>query len=423
MTLEIEFRWVDSGPSIDQLSSVTMAELKITLGGSVLTSHIDRRTHTHGDGITVPLYPVAEWLASWWWPIFHEYGEWSVDVDPEYVQRHDLAFAGAGFVYPSVLLQPTGRFLEVRSRHAAREHSSIEFVREANAQVPLEQAKAELAKVIDAVVEQLQRNGMDGSELELDWNAFSRLSPGELAFSEAAGQFGLDPFDTTDEDAEAIVRLTRDTEPSLRDDLFSLGPPRSAEPLLESIRMACESVDREGGGQAWEAMARANPPRSSEDLPWRNGYAIARWVRDRLELDGDPLVFEGDRTVPTVDLESDRHRLSGVVSSTSPACALRPGRPRTGRRFDQARAVGDYLMRTLPGPSLLTSMRTDRQSRTRSFAAELLAPAEGIRQRLGTATGRRIDEETIDALAAAFDVSSRVIEHQIENHDLGRVAT
>jgi alkanesulfonate monooxygenase SsuD/methylene tetrahydromethanopterin reductase-like flavin-dependent oxidoreductase (luciferase family) len=48
-------------------------------------------------------------------------------------------------------------------------------------------------------------------------------------------------------------------------------------------------------------------------------------------------------------------------------------------------------------------MRTDRQARSRSFAAELLAPKEGIRERLGERSGW-IDSETVDELADEFNV-------------------
>ena len=424
MTLRIEFKWIDAGRSVDRLSSATMAELVIVATGVVLTSHVDRQNHSYADEITVPLHPVAGWLTSWWWAIFHEYGEWAVEEDAEYLQRHDMAFAGAGFVYPNVLLQPTGRFMEIRSRHAARRHSPIEFLRKSTTQVPLDQAEAEFSKLITAVVERLRLDGLSGSDVEEDWEAIGALKPEEMAFCEAAGRFGLDPFDARQEDAAAIERLGVAAEPSLRDDLFGLVSPCHAEALLEGVRAARDRAEAERSGSAWTSLAAGPPPSTASALPWEAGFAFARWARERMNLDGEPLSFQGDQAVATVDLEVGADRLSGVVSSTSPTCALRPGGLRTSRRFTQARAVGDYLMRATPGPSLLTSMRTDRQSRTRSFAAEFLAPAEGIRARLAGPRGRRIvDADLIDAIADEYGVSSSVVAHKIQNHDLGSVAT
>lgn len=47
----------------------------------------------------------------------------------------------------------------------------------------------------------------------------------------------------------------------------------------------------------------------------------------------------------------------------------------------------------------------------RAFAAELLAPSEGIAE----IVGRRVTEDRIALGGATFGVSSYVIEHQLEN--------
>lgn len=204
----------------------------------------------------MPLYPIAEWLTSWWWSIFHEYGEWNVDGDAEYLQRHDVAFATAGFVYPSVLLQPTGRFLEVRPRRLPRQHSLIEFLAEGGKHVNLDQARSEFARLIVAVVEKLRRMNLQGSSAETDWEAIAGMTADEMAFSEVAGRFGLDPFDTRGEDAAAIERLAGVAEQDFRDDLFSLAPPGSAEELLGTIHHACQRVAGEKPAPAWADLAQ-----------------------------------------------------------------------------------------------------------------------------------------------------------------------
>jgi hypothetical protein len=420
MTLTVDFKWIDAGPSIDRLSATTMAEFALSVNGTRLTSHVDRQTHSHGNEITVPLYPLAEWIASWWWPLFYEYGEWNVEGDADYIERHDMAFAAAGFVYPSMLLQPTGRFMEIRSRGAPRRHSPIEFIAAATAQIPIDDVKGEFAKLIEAVIARLRVNGIVDTTLECDWEAIGRLSSDELAFSKAAGRFGIDPFDMGGDDAAAIERLASVTDGSLVDDLFSLAPPRSAETLLETIHDINRRIELEKSSPLWARLAAATPRFLTPGLPWEDGYSVARWVRGQMNLDGQPLVFDGDSSVAMLDLDSESERLTAVVAATSPSCAVKAGGGRA-RRFARARAVGNFLMRTTQGPSLLTSMKTDQQARTRAFAAEFLAPADGIRQRLGTQVGQWIGEDTVDALADEFDVSSFVISHQVRNHQLGRI--
>jgi hypothetical protein len=420
MSLKIDFKWVDAGRSIDELSQATMAELSIVIDGVSITSHVDRRTQLHGDAITVPLYPLAEWLTSWWFPLFSEYGEWEISEEPGFLLRHDLAHAGSGFVYPGLLLRPTGSFLDVRTRRLPRRHSLVEYLGQVVSQVPMSEAKSEFAKLVKAVVERLRLSGHAGSTAQRDWEALGDLKSDELAFCESAGRFGLDPFDMEDEDAEAILRLTSAAPLELREDLFSLGDPQLAESLLGPIEGAAQLAAQAGAGAAWADLVTAGRQVAAATTPWEAGYELARGARERLALDGEPVSFTGDLSVGTVEMAAHARRLIGVVSATSPACAMRAAAP-TSRRFAVARAVGDYLMRPAPQRSLLTTMSSDRQARTRSFAAEFLAPSAGIRTRLGSWAGGWIDAEAVDELALEYDVSGFVIAHQIRNHAIGRV--
>ena len=67
---------------------------------------------------------------------------------------------------------------------------------------------------------------------------------------------------------------------------------------------------------------------------------------------------------------------------------------------------------------LVTTSKSERQQRNRAFAAELLAPSALLRERITHAT---VADNEVDALAQEFHVSSLVIEHQIENHELARL--
>ena len=63
----------------------------------------------------------------------------------------------------------------------------------------------------------------------------------------------------------------------------------------------------------------------------------------------------------------------------------------------------------------MTRSGTEHQQRNRAFAAEFLAPAEFIKERIG---GHRVGEEDMEELAQEFQVSDLVIRHQIQNHNL-----
>jgi len=427
MTLTIDFNWVDAGRSLDEYSSATMADLRIAIADTNLTSHVNRSTRSYNESITVPLYPIAEWLTSWWWPIFYEYGESTANKTEEntqYLERHDLAYSASGFVYPSMLCQPTGEFLEIRSRRINRRHSPIEFINFITYdQIPIQQAKAEFSKLVEAVIERLGTNGLDNSSAKLDWEAISEANRDERAFCMSAGLFGLDPYDTDEETARVIERLTAIAEPSIRNDLFSIVSPTSAEILLDVIQRTNRRIERESSCSVWTSLSQDIPSPSASSTPWEAGYQSAQWVRGQMKLNGQRVDFSNDdRHVASVDLDIDNSatRLNAVVAANSPTCAIRSC-GNTAQYFAKARAVGDYLMRDTSGPSLLTTMGTDRQARTRSFAAEFLAPSAGIRSMLGDKLNQWIDEYTIEKLAHHYGVSNFVIMHQIKNHKLGKV--
>lgn len=73
------------------------------------------------------------------------------------------------------------------------------------------------------------------------------------------------------------------------------------------------------------------------------------------------------------------------------------------RRFLIARALGDSIGRQAPGPAVLEIVETPRQAHSRAFAAELLAPAETLRFRVGAS--RTIDSDAMDELAEDLCVS------------------
>ena len=63
----------------------------------------------------------------------------------------------------------------------------------------------------------------------------------------------------------------------------------------------------------------------------------------------------------------------------------------------------------------MTVARTDRQKRNRAFAAEFLAPADWLRERID---GTQISPDEMDDWAQELEVSTVVVGHQIENHRL-----
>ena len=108
VNVRFRFGWVDAGPSPDKVSQSTMAALSVEAGGSTVTSVLDRTNRIYSDAVVVPLFSVAEWLITNWWYLWYEIED-TGQQRPEFESRHNLAFAGDGFVLPSLTVTPTSR--------------------------------------------------------------------------------------------------------------------------------------------------------------------------------------------------------------------------------------------------------------------------------------------------------------------------
>jgi len=93
-------------------------------------------------------------------------------------------------------------------------------------------------------------------------------------------------------------------------------------------------------------------------------------------------------------------------------------RQEEARKFALCRGLFEYLTSDTGASALLSTTRSERQKRNRTFAAEFLAPAALLKEHL---RGETLAEEEVDDVAEVFGVSSYVIRHQIDNHHLARL--
>ena len=397
-----------------------MATLSVDVDGATVTAALDRDRKTYSNEIIVPLFSVAEWLVANWWYIWYEVGDAS-EQRPAFESRHNLAFAGDGFVLPSLTMTPeSGRMHLQWARYRPR-YARIEFVDEGRQSVEREELELEFRNLIDAVLERLHGHpemGAAAENLRRAWNAVNDLDASELDFSRAAAQLGIDPFDVQDDVADAIVTFWERADPSVREDVLTIASGESLRRVADWLDGAIETLAEEQHENDWSDFRRALRV-IPEAEPWTRGYALARAAREQMGVNGGSIDFvqHGPLTIPHYQTEPPSTRIHGLVGREAPACVTAP-RGEAGKRFLIARALGDYLDRSLAGPGLLSSLVTARQAQSRAFAAEFLAPANSLRRRIA---GDCVDIERTDDLGREFGVSSELIRRQIQNHDLARI--
>ena len=422
MTVRFRFDWLDSGPSPDKLSQVTMAALRIHADGAPVTAVVDRRDRRYSDTINVPLFGVAEWLVLNWFSIWHEVAD-TVERSPEFESRHNLAFAGDGFALPRLFIAPASSARMKLEWSGYRPlHARVEFLDQGSQSVARGELEREFRTLIDAVLQRTQENPETrpaSDDLGRIWGAVNNLGDDEREFSRAAALFGADPFDMEHEAAELVIEFWKNADSSIRDDALALAGGTGLPPLSDWLNRARNAVAQRRTSTDWSEIREALPPPSSTDLPWERGYELARLARGHIGGNGGAMnLQQGPAAVPHEELIPPSTRIQAFVGKDGPGCVMARRHP-LSTRFIQARSLGDFLGRGTPGFGLLSSLDTERQAQSRAFAAEFLAPSASLRQFIGAA---RVDGERIDDLGREFDVSTAVIEHQIRNHRIAEIA-
>jgi hypothetical protein len=242
-------------------------------------------------------------------------------------------------------------------------------------------------------------------------------------------RLGLDPYTVDDDTAADVQHIAESLHDELVGDFFDNADPSALRRAAEWTRRAVDNATRAAArarntlGPLYEAAAMDTPFESvGPERPWVTGYRMAGSVRRALELSSvapfDISPWVGARTssqdsggIPAVAAVADGR--CGVFQANDPA---RLGRKPT--RFAQARALGRVLTRPDQRSFVLSAARGHDERVAGAFAAELLAPADGVRQSLEI-LGNRLDDAALDAIAARFAVSPLVIRHQYDNQLAG----
>ena len=420
-SVHFESRWLDPEPTGD-VADATFAELSIRVGPDTVTSVLEatpkgQRTR-YRDHVVGPLLSVAEWLVSNWWHLWYEVADTRYPR-PGFESRHDLAHAGEGFLLPRLNMVPNADRIHLHWSRWKPQHARTEFIDEGQAVVGRQELESEFRDLIEAVLERVGGlpGGLENCEfLKGDWEAINSLGADEAEFVQAAALLGLDPFDMQDSVADSIVKIWETSQPSIRQEVLASADERSLPYVGTWLNNSLAKLGEADHGLGWEAVRKAVPADLS-GTPWTRGYALADSVRQHLGAGEGKFEFHssGSLALPNLLLQPPCKRIQGLVGSNAPSCVTARSSRETNKRFLLARALGDYVGRTEPGPGILSSIATDRQAQSRAFAAQFLAPADSIRARL---EDQPTEEGLIDEMGVEFGVSSEVIRRQITNHQL-----
>ena len=93
--------WLEAGLD-DEDEARTFARIRLSVGDANLTRNLSARGSGANNGINIPLLPLAQAVASTWWPLLYE--PFRSGAGDAFRARHRLDVPMHGYVFPKVAL-------------------------------------------------------------------------------------------------------------------------------------------------------------------------------------------------------------------------------------------------------------------------------------------------------------------------------
>jgi hypothetical protein len=437
MTLRVEYEWQPAdGVRAPELRA-TWARYEVWAGDECITQVLDVEADSTRRSVYGSLYPLAEWIAYNWWfleahsrPTALPHQVWTFEKAHEsqagaedWLPHHNLRGAGEGLAWPDLTLVPEGEHVRLIWRPdqlARRPDSPIRFISEGGASFASREVRLALSDVVEGVLTRLAEQGLHDSVLEEEWTALKAADEDEIEFCRVTARLGVDPFSASNELTAALELASREMDGLLFEDFVdSVNPGRISEGV-QWVESSSQRVARQRGGitdlvAEVRSAALRNGWRTSMP-PWEIGWRQARKLRAELGLASEtPLEF--DSAFVEDEVRSDDRglvALAGLSEDESPVMVRARSLVPHASRFAKARALWHFAFEPDEGRFLLSRAHTDRHKTERAFAAELLAPAQGVKEYLGLGN-EPVPEEDVQAAAEFFAVSEELIRRQVEN--------
>jgi hypothetical protein len=426
--LEVRIEWLDAPGVNTPALAATWARYEISVADRCV-SQVETIDGTFRRSVYGSLYPLAEWIASNWWTLTSHirpsavdtrYWTWPNVRSHPWLSRHNVRGAGDGMAWPDLTLVEEGAITRlVWKPDTGTSYGPVRFATGGGALLRTDQVRRGLATVVDHVLERLAEAGVGKTRLTEEWEAIARAGDDEREFCRTVARLGLDPYSVDDPTATDVIDIAGSLPGELVADFFDSAEASTLATAAEWTKRAMVAASRASNRASrqvsplYEMVSRCAV--ADSERPWVTGYAMARQVRHALGTpDTDP--FDPGPWVGLGQVGSPSRGVQGIVTVHGDRCGLVLGGPRTGiptRRFGQARALGRVLAHPQQHSFVLSAARGQNERVAGAFAAELLAPAEGIRRSLA-AIGEQSDA-AFDAVAGHFRVSPLLVRHQYDN--------
>ena len=432
--MRFSVEWIDGGRNACAEERATLCDLQIFVGNENACVFYEPESRTTFEEITLPAVHLAEGIAGDWWAIFGGRD-----------REHSLLPYRTGFALPALSFRFDGSTFEVVGKQLSCENPRLRFWRTESETLSRSDAESSLSEFIDQVVSKLADEEVTTSEVALSWSrvAESRDDPAERAFCEAAGALGTDPYSVSEPDASFIERAgDLFSQEALIEFLAGIGKSRAGVPahglpyhaahpaVLRGIRHAelrPHYMSRLPDLLPAAVDIGGVTERRPYERAWAPAYRAARALRRAIGAQTEE-ALSSTRAI-SGKLGARRFKRTNALADVSALTSrdeddfhihLRDHGTRKWARWAENFAFGRAIGSAVCFPETERSVVNDlhdaeRQAAGRAFAAEFLAPVNKVLD---------MDEQgcDVDEISGAFNVSSQVILHQLENRDRIRQA-
>jgi hypothetical protein len=371
-----------------------------------------------------------------WWALLNEPCRKELPPSPQalwtereqaWLQRHCLRSAESGLFLPRLSIWNNGRFLGA-NWVADADNSYLTmpgtFLYGSLAAIDVHEGEDALRSFVGTVLRWIEDSDDPRAvRLRDNWQTIVNADPEEVAFCQAAGRMGLDPYDMSSWSAglvELLEMLSAANPPPIVTDFLSSAAAEDATPLwnwVDQVQQAGKlgpatkppplplEPDVYAGGQAGVTAAH----RLRQQLGIATPLSSVEDVANEIGL--GPIVFEDYDHLPRGSI-----RAAVGWQAGGKAVVLGPKPSSTeSQRFLLARALFHATFICQRGARLITRSHDWDQQASRGFAAELLAP----RAALAAAIPADLDEDeqadAISGLAETYRVHPELIRRQLQN--------
>ncbi|WP_261555706.1 hypothetical protein [Frankia tisae] len=234
-SIELRIEWIDAPGVLDALGvrapelAATWARYELWVGGRCVTQ-MEESDGTLRRSVYGSLYPLAEWIATNWWPltghirpsaIRSEYWTWSNLRRYPWLRQHNLRGAGDGMAWPDLTVVPEDAVTRVV--WATADDGALgqpRFASSGQALVPSEEARGALAGVVQRILDRLAESDIGKTPLSVEWAEIGSADEDEQEFCRAAARLGLDPYSVDEETSATLLAIV----PAIPDELRADSP-------------------------------------------------------------------------------------------------------------------------------------------------------------------------------------------------------